>query len=90
MNETSTTKIGNLEISKKRLQDEVGSLKTMVTIIYLSWFRNRLIYAGLEPVLSFTSKSCIASYYRQFSTNIKINFIKLNQVLLARTSALWG
>ena len=26
----------------------------------------------LEPVLSHTEKSCISSYYRQFSTNIKI------------------
>ncbi len=29
--------------------------------------------AGLEPVLSHTEKSCIASYYRQLSKNIKIN-----------------
>ena len=33
---------------------------------------------GLELVLNYTGKSCIASYYRQFSTNIKtnINFIR--------------
>ncbi len=36
------------------------------------WLRNRLISTGLEPVLSHTKKSCIASNYRQFSTNIKI------------------
>ena len=36
------------------------------------WLGNRLIYAGLEPVLSHTIKSCIASYYSKFSTNIKI------------------
>ena len=44
---------------------------------------NRLISAGLEPVLSHTEKACIASYYKQFSTNIKIEIIKLKPVLLA-------
>ncbi len=34
--------------------------------------RNRLLSTGLEPVLSQTEKSCIASNYRQFSTNVKI------------------
>ncbi len=37
---------------------------------------------GLEPVLSQTEKSCTASNYRQFSTNIKIKAIKLIPVLL--------
>ena len=37
---------------------------------------NRLISAGLEPVQSHTEKSYIKSYYRQFSTNIKIKIIK--------------
>ena len=41
------------------------------------WLRSRLLSAGLEPVLSQTEKSCIASNYRQFSTNIKINIIIL-------------
>ena len=41
------------------------------------WLQNRLISAGLEPVLSNTEKSCIASYYRQFFTNIKIKIMKL-------------
>ena len=41
------------------------------------WLRNRLLSAGLEPVLSLTEKSCVASNYRQFSTNIKIKIIKL-------------
>ena len=36
------------------------------------WLRNRLISAGLEPVLSHTEKSFIISYYIQFSTNIKM------------------
>ena len=39
------------------------------------WLRNRLLYAKLEPVLSYFEKSCMASYYRQFSTNIKIQII---------------
>ena len=45
---------------------------------------NRVIL-GLEPVLTHTDKSCIASYYRQFSTNIRIKIIKLIHVLLDRT-----
>ena len=39
---------------------------------------------GLELVLSHTEKLCIGSYYRQFSTNIKIKLIKSIPVLLAR------
>ena len=46
------------------------------------WLRNRLITAELEPVLSHTKKTCIASFYKQFSTNIK-KIIKLIQVLLS-------
>ena len=42
---------------------------------------NRLMSAVLEPVLSHTEKSCLVSYYRQFSTNIKIIVIKLIPVL---------
>ena len=34
--------------------------------------QSRLISVGLEPVLSYNGKLCIASYYRQFFTNIKI------------------
>ena len=41
------------------------------------WLRNRLMSAGLEPVFSHTEKSCIALYYRQFFTNIKMKIIKL-------------
>ena len=40
------------------------------------WLPNRLISAGLEPVLSHTYKSCIASFSRLIS-------IKLIPVLLA-------
>ena len=43
-----------------------------------------MISAGLEPVLSHTEKSCIASYYRQFFTNIKIKITRLITVLLAQ------
>ena len=52
-------------------------------IIFPVWLLNRLISAGLEVVLSHTEKLCIASYYRQFSTNIKIKIIKLTPVFLA-------
>ena len=34
------------------------------------WLQNRLLSAGLDPVLSQTEKLCIATNYRQFSTNI--------------------
>ena len=43
-----------------------------------------LLSAGLEPVLSQTEKLCIASNYRQFSTNIKIKIIRLIPVLLSK------
>ena len=49
---------------------------------FLVWLRNRLISAGLESVLSHIEKLCIASFYRQFSSNIKIRIIKLKLVLL--------
>ena len=49
----------------------------LFTILFPVWLRNRLLSAGLEPVLSQTEKACIASNYRQFSTNIKIIIIKL-------------
>ena len=38
----------------------------------MAWLRNRLISAEKEPVLIHPEKSCIVSYYRQFSTSIKI------------------
>ena len=41
---------------------------------------NRLLAAGLEPVLSHIEQSSI-TYNRHFSTNIKIKFIKLIPVL---------
>ena len=48
------------------------------------WLQNRLIFAGLEPVLSHTEKLCIASYYREFSTFIEIILINLKPIFLAR------
>ena len=47
--------------------------------------RKRLISDGLEPVLRYTERSCTASNYRQFSTNINIKIVKLLPVSLART-----
>ena len=41
-------------------------------------FWNRLKSTGLNPVISNTKKSYIASYYKQFFTNIKIKVIKIN------------
>ena len=59
-------------------------------IIFPVRLRNRLISTGLEPVLSHTEKSCIASYYTQFSTNIKIKIIRFKPFLLARLFGLSG
>ena len=39
---------------------------------YSSMASKPIKIAGLEPVLNKTKKSCIASYYRQFPTNIKL------------------
>ena len=47
------------------------------------WLLNRLISAGLEPILSHTEKLCIALYYIQFFTNIKITTIRLKPVIIA-------
>ena len=56
-----------------------------ISITYFPvWLRNRLLSAGLEPVLSQTEKACIASNYRQFSTNIKIKIIKLKPSFVSR------
>ena len=49
----------------------------VASIIFPLGLRNRLISAELKPIISHTEKSCIASYYREFSTNIKIKIIKL-------------
>ena len=42
--------------------------------MFLVLIRNRLISGGLKPVLIHTKKTCLASYYIQFSTNIKMYF----------------
>ena len=47
------------------------------------WLRNRLISAGLEPVINQTENPYVTSYERQFSTNIKIIIIILFTILLA-------
>ena len=41
---------------------------------------NRFISAGLEMVPKRAQKLCIASFYRQFSTNIKIKNHKFNTI----------
>ena len=50
----------------------------LIPRIHILWIRNRIISAGLEPVLSHTEKSCLPSYYRQFSMNIEIKNHKIN------------
>ena len=52
--------------------------------IFQYWLRNRLISAGLDPVLSHNEKSCILSYHIQFSANIKCKIIMLKLVLFVR------
>ncbi len=62
---------------------EIKIVRTYIFIIIVQeslfpvWLRSRLLpVAGQEQVLSNSEKSCIASYYRQFSTtNIKISII---------------
>ncbi len=62
----------------------IFGMLTHAGIDFPVWLWNRLLPAGLEPVLiSQTEKSCIASNYRQFSTNIKIKIIKLIPVFLS-------
>ena len=58
--------------------------------INCKWLRNRLTSAGLETVCSHIEKSCIASHYRQFSTNINIKIIKSIPVWLARAYSPFG
>ena len=53
-------------------------------IISAVWLRNRLISAGLKPILSQCEKSFMVSYYRQFSKKNKIKIIKSIQVQMAR------
>ena len=43
----------------------------------------RLSSGGLEPFLSHTKKLCLASYYIQFSTNMKMYNLRLKPVFLA-------
>ena len=47
-----------------------------------------VIIYGLEPDLSQTEKLSKASYYRQFSNNIKIKIIRLTPVLKAQAFSL--
>ena len=49
--------------------------------IYNSRMSSRPINSsGLGPVIGHTDKSCIASYYRRFSTNINIKLILFSQL----------
>ena len=66
----------------------MNSSASIFLIEYAFWnfsvyLQNRLLSAGLEPVLSKTEIACIVSNYRQFSTNTKIKIIKLIPALLA-------
>ena len=50
--------------------------------------KGKFISGGLEPVLSQTEKLCIASYYIQFSTNIKMYNLKIKTIFLAYSSGI--
>ena len=53
------------------IQSTLGSGKEWLPVTVWNfpvWLRNKLIYAGLEPVQSHTEKLCIASNYRQLQT----------------------
>ena len=43
---------------------------------------------NIRTLSQYTEKSCIVSYYREFSTNIEIKNIKLMPVLFARSFGL--
>ena len=60
---------GRLTLEVKVVDEEVISFPV--------WLRNRIITAGLEPVLGHTNNSWVVSYYRQISTNNKIKIKKL-------------
>ena len=62
----------NLRIRQEQNQKKRMNIQTYNCYYLSGWLRNRLILAGLELVFSHTEKSCIASQYRQFSTNNKI------------------
>ena len=75
--------IGSSEIKVQRSKETVTDINVKLVTgimyrlneyiikVFQVWFRYRLISASLDPVLSLDEKSCIASYFRQFSTNIK-------------------
>ena len=48
------------------LLEKTEYLLRYILNIYIPWIRNRLISAALEPVLSRTKNSFIASYYSLF------------------------
>ena len=74
---------------KDNQQKETNQSDERRKIILVQWILkvipvclwNRLISGGFGPFLSHTGKSCIASYYRYFSTNIKIKNIKSRDLL---------
>ena len=67
-------------ISKKTVFKETVMQVNIISV----WLSNRSISVGLEPVLSHTDKLCIASFYIQFSTNIKMyNHYRLKPVFSA-------
>ncbi len=51
------------------------------------WLQKRLASGGLELFLRQTEKSCIASYYKQLSMNIKIKNYKINTSFVSQ--GLW-
>ena len=61
---------------KPAYQNQQPQQKHQGLIFFKEWLRNLSLSAGLDPVLSHTEKLCIASYYRQFSMNIKVKMIK--------------
>ena len=70
--------INNLKFEKKNKPSLTPYPKPFFPIFEIPvWLRNRSLSAGLEQVLSHSEKSCIASYYRQFSMNIKIKMALL-------------
>ena len=72
-------------IKKCLLRPPVGTFKA-----FLVFIRNLLISSGLEPVIIHTKKLCLASYYNQFSKNIKMYNHKIKTSVFARAFGISG
>ena len=63
---------------RARTTSAVARRRNSEVILFPVWIQNRLLFsAELEMVCSHTERSCTASYYRQYFTNIRMKIINL-------------